>query len=1013
VLEVKINKESNNQRTILLCHGTGCVSGKAVEVRQALGKAVAESGLKGIKIDFTGCHGFCQQGPIVVIEPEGIFYTRVSASDVSEIVTSHLINGQPVEHLFYREPTTDEIVPHYKDINFYAKQQRIILHNCGHINPERIDDYITVGGYQSLRKVLFEMTPEQVIDEVKRSGLRGRGGAGFPTGMKWELCRASPGTQKYMICNADEGDPGAFMDRSILEADPHAVIEGIVIAAYAIGASEGYIYCRAEKPLAIERISIALKQAEERGFLGDNIMGSRFNCRIHLKKGAGAFVCGEETALIASIEGKRGMPRPRPPFPAQSGLWGKPSNINNVKSLATIPVIIANGADWYAQIGTEKSKGTVVFALTGNIANSGLVEVPMGIPLREIIYDIGGGIPAGKRFKAVQTGGPSGGCLPVKYLDQRVDYESLAEAGSIMGSGGMVVMDEDTCMVDIARFFLSFTQAESCGKCVMCRAGTKQMLNILENICNGRGKLEDIDLLLELSQSVKAGSLCGLGQTAPNPVLTTIRYFRDEYEEHIKRHHCRAAVCHGLVTAPCSHTCPAGIDIPRYLRLIAKGKPGAAVAVIREKIPFPTVCGLVCFHPCEAKCRRSQLDEAIAIRMLKGYAARHDTGEWKGKIKVPPPTGKRIAIIGSGPAGLTAAYYLARLGHSVTIYEALPEPGGMMRFGIPDYRLPKDILKAEIREIENLGVQIKTNTRVNSLDELFNQGYHSVFVAVGAHKGINIGAEGENHPRVIEGVNFWREVSLGKKVELGDKVAVIGGGNAAIDSARTALRLGAKEVVIVYRRTRAEMPANPEEIEEALAEGIQLVILAAPSRIISQNGRVKMECIRMKLGTIDSSGRRRPEPIKGSEFIEDFDTIIAAIGQRPEVPAQFNLEMGQGNIIKADQYTLATSVNGVFAGGDAVTGPASVIEAIAAGRQAAISIDRYLGGSGEIDEKLAPEEEPPQPLEEAEEKRRPPMPTLPIEQRIHNFNQVELGYRDEMAMEEADRCLRCDLEERE
>ena len=1013
MIEAKSSKVSDNQRTILVCHGTGCVSGKAIEIREALEKTVVEMGLDGVKVDFSGCHGFCQQGPIAVVEPEGIFYARVSVDDVPEIVQSHFRDGQPVTRLFYKDPISGEAVPYYKDIKFYSKQQRIILRNCGHINPERIEDYTAVGGYQSLRKVLLEMTPEQVIDEVKRSGLRGRGGAGFPTGVKWEFCRKAPGTQKYMICNADEGDPGAFMDRSTMEGDPHTVIEGMSIAAYAIGASEGYIYIRAEYPLAVKRVRLAIKQAEEKGFLGENILGNNFSFRLHVKEGAGAFVCGEETALMASIEGKRGMPRPRPPFPAQSGLWGKPSNINNVKSLASVPVIIAKGADWYNQIGTEKSKGTAVFALTGKIANSGLVEVPMGIPVQEIIYEIGGGIPDGKHFKAVQTGGPSGGCLPISHLNQLVDYESLAEAGSIMGSGGMVVMDEDTCMVDIARYFLSFTQAESCGKCVPCRVGTKQLLDILENICSGRGKLEDIDLLLELSESIKAGSLCALGGTAPNPVLTTIRYFRDEYEEHIKRHHCRAAVCPGLVTAPCSHTCPAEIDVPRYLRFIAEGKPAEAVAIIREKIPFPAVCGLVCFHPCEAKCRRAQLDEAIAIRILKRFAWEHDTGMWKQKIKVAPATGKRVAIIGSGPAGLTAAYYLAKLGHSVTVFEALPEPGGMMLVGIPDYRLPKDALRAEIKEIEDIGVEIRTNTRVDSIDKLFKEGYNAVFLAIGAHQGLKIGVEGEDSPRVMECVNFLREVSLGKEVRLGDKVAVIGGGNAAIDSARTALRLGTKEVTIVYRRTQAEMPASAEEIKEALEEGVQIYFLAAPSRIFSRNGRVELESIRMELGAMDSSGRRRPEPIKGSEFAMSFDTIIAAIGQRPEIPHQFNLATGRGNAIQVDPDTLVTSREGVFAGGDAVTGPASVIEAIAAGRQVAISIDKYLGGSGDIDETLAPPEKAMTPLEEAEEKRRPEMPTLPDKKRLSGFDQVELGYTDEMAIEEAQRCLRCDLEERE
>ncbi len=1002
-----------NQCTIFICQGTGCTSGKSVEVREALEKAVAELGLNNVRVDFTGCHGFCQQGPIAFVEPEGIFYTHVSVEDVPEIVQSHLRDGQPVARLFYKDPISGEAVPYYKDINFYKKQQRIVLRNCGRINPERIEDYIATGGYQSLRKVLLEMTPEQVIDEVKHSGLRGRGGAGFPTGLKWEFCRKYPGEEKYVICNADEGDPGAFMDRSIMEGDPHTVIEGMAIAAYAIGASEGYIYIRAEYPLAVKRLRIALKQAEEKGFLGERILGSDFSFKVHVKEGAGAFVCGEETALIASIEGKRGMPRSRPPFPAQSGLWGRPSNINNVKTLASLPVIITQGADWYAKIGTERSKGTAVFALTGKIANSGLIEVPMGIPLQKIIYEIGGGIPGGKRFKAVQTGGPSGGCLPASLLSLPVDYESLTEAGSIMGSGGMVVMDEDTCVVDIARYFLSFTQAESCGKCVLCRLGTKQMLDTLEDITSGRGKLEDIDLLIDLSEAVKDGSLCGLGQTAPNPVLTTIRYFRDEYEEHIKRHHCRAAVCKELVTAPCSHTCPAGVDIPRYIRFIADGNFGEAVAVIREKIPFPSVCGHVCVHPCEAKCRREQLDEAIAIRVLKRFATEHDTGLWKLNSKVTAATGKRVAIIGSGPAGLTAAYYLAKLGHSVTVFEALPEPGGMMRVGIPDYRLPRDILKAEIEEIESVGVEIRTNTRVDSPERLFEQGYNAIFLAIGAHQGVKMGVEGEDSHGVKECVSFLREVNLGKKIELGDRVGVIGGGNAAIDSARTVLRLGAKEVAIVYRRTRNEMPASPEEIEAALAEGIKVYFLVAPSRIISQNGELELKCIRMELGAVDASGRQRPEPIKGSEFSLSFDTIIAAIGQRPEIPAQLGLPIGRGNTIHVDPDTLATDREGIFAGGDAVTGPASVIEAIATGRQAAISIDKYLGGNGEIDELLAPPEEVIAPLEETREKRRPQLPILPVRQRLTSFAEVELGLSENAAIEEAKRCLRCDLEERE
>jgi len=997
---------------VLVCQGTGCTSSRSEEVRRALEHELDRAGLSNVEVDFTGCHGFCQQGPIVVVEPEGTFYAHVKPEDAADIVYSHLKEGKWVKRLFYRDPVTNEAIPTYQAINFYKKQTRLILRNCGHINPEKIEDYITAGGYQALRKTLLKMTPEEVISEIKKSGLRGHGGAGFPTGIKLEFCRKSPGEQKYMICNADEGDPGAFMDRSTMEGDPHTVIEGLIIAAYAIGASEGYIYCRAEYPLAIKRLRIAIKQAGERGFLGKNILGSQFNFTVHIKEGAGAFVCGEETALMASIEGGRGMPRSRPPFPAQSGLWGKPTTINNVKTLASIPVIISSGAEWYASIGTEKSKGTAVFALTGKIANAGLVEIPMGVTLRELIFEIGGGIPGGKRFKAVQTGGPSGGCLPASLLDSPVDYESLTAVGSIMGSGGMVVMDEDNCMVDMVRFFLSFTQLESCGKCIPCRWGTKQMLDILEDIASGRGRPGDIELLQELAESVKDGSLCGLGQTAPNPVLTSIRYFRDEYEEHIKRHHCSAAVCKGLVKAPCSHTCPAGIDVPRYLRFISQGKFDQALAVIREKIPFPSICGHVCPHPCEAKCRRGQVDEAIAIRALKRFAAEKGNGLWKAGAKMAAATGKRVAIVGAGPAGLTAAYYLARRGHAVTVFEALPEPGGMMKYGIPEYRLPRAVLVGEIEEIRGVGVDIRTNTRIDSVDKLFEHGYHAIFFAIGAHQGAKLRIEGEDSPEVMEGVSFLREINIGNKVRVGDRVAVIGGGNVAIDASRSALRLGAKEAIIIYRRTRDEMPASEEEIEEALFEGVKIKFLAAPIRIERKNGAVELTCIRMELGAVDESGRRSPVPIEGNEFSLTFDTVIAAIGQVPEAPEKFGLPLGRGNIVQVDADTLATAREGLFAGGDAVTGPATVIEAIAAGRQAAISIDRYLGGSGTIDETLAsPEEVEILPEIEEGEKHRISIPTLTLSERLGSFAEVELSLGEEMAIEEAMRCLRCDLEE--
>ena len=653
-------------RRIYVCRGTGCISGGGNATFDALKAEVSRSGITDVVVDFTGCHGFCQQGPNVVIEPEGIFYTHVEPEDAAEILNAHLLKGEPVSRLFFRDPVTGNAIPYYSEINFYQKQKRIILRNCGHINPEKIGDYLARGGYQSLKQVLFHLTPEQVIEEVKKSSLRGRGGTGFPTGNKWQFCRQAQGSPKYIICNADEGDPGAFMDRSILEADPHSVLEGLVIAAYAIGARQGYVYCRAEKPLAIERLKIALSQMPEHGLVGDNILGSGFSFDIEIREGAGAFVCGEETALLASIESRRGMPRPRPPFPASSGLDGKPTVINNVKTLATVPVIIEHGSDWFNSIGTEKSKGTAVFALTGKIANSGLVEVPMGTSLGNIINDIGGGIPRGKKFKAVLTGGPSGGCIPARFIDTPVDYENLSRLGSIMGSGGMVVLDETSCVVEIARFFLSFTQSESCGKCSPCRLGTRQMLEILTRITEGQGRESDIDTLLKLAKTVKECSLCGLGQTSPNPVLSTIKYFREEYDAHIKEKKCPAAVCDALMISPCQHTCPVGINIPKYIAHIAAGEYQEAIDTIRERNPFPAICGRICHHPCELRCRRGELDDPVSIRSLKRFSA-----DWyyshNGKTPEPFPRlyNQRVAVVGAGPTGLSCAYFLAKMGYPV------------------------------------------------------------------------------------------------------------------------------------------------------------------------------------------------------------------------------------------------------------------------------------------------------------------------------------------------------------
>ena len=557
---------------VMVCGGTGCTSSGSTKIMEAFEREIAAEGLENeVKVIHTGCFGLCALGPIVVVYPEGSFYSRVNVEDVGEIVREHLLKGRPVTRLLYDETVKEGgEIRSLSETQFYKKQQRVALRNCGVINPENIDEYIAFDGYRALGKALTEMTPDEVIQTMLDSGLRGRGGAGFPTGLKWKFASGNRGNvQKYVCCNADEGDPGAFMDRSVLEGDPHVVLEAMAIAAYAIGATQGYIYVRAEYPIAVKRLKVAIGQAREYGLLGNNIFGTDFCFDVDLKLGAGAFVCGEETALMTSIEGKRGEPRPRPPFPAVKGLFASPTILNNVETYANVPRIILNGAEWFASMGTEKSKGTKVFALGGKIHNTGLVEVPMGTTLREIVEEIGGGIPNGKKFKAAQTGGPSGGCIPAELIDTPIDYDNLLAIGTMMGSGGLIVMDEDTCMVDIAKFFLEFTVDESCGKCTPCRVGTKRLLELLEKITDGRGEMEDLDRIEELAQFIKANSLCGLGQTAPNPVLSTMRYFRDEYIAHIVDKKCPAGVCKSLLQYTidpvkcrgctlCARVCPAG-----------------------------------------------------------------------------------------------------------------------------------------------------------------------------------------------------------------------------------------------------------------------------------------------------------------------------------------------------------------------------------------------------------------------------------------------------------------------
>ncbi|MFC1482522.1 NADH-quinone oxidoreductase subunit NuoF, partial [Myxococcota bacterium] len=966
-----------------------------------------------------GCIGMCYAEPMMAIRKPGrpfIYYGDLTPDGASEILTSYLLDDDPRAGwaLCTRGESSIERIPRFEKLPMIQPQVRIALRNCGLIDPDNISQYIARGGYSGLQRAL-RMKPDEVIELVKQSGLRGRGGAGFPTGLKWALAAKEPSRPKYIVCNADEGDPGAFMDRSLLEGDPHSVLEGMAIGAYAIGAEEGYVYVRAEYPLAIGRLRSALEQMEQLGLLGEGILEGGFDFRIKIKEGAGAFVCGEETALIASIHGARGMPRSRPPFPAQAGLHGRPTNINNVETFSNVSAIMERGAEWYSSFGTKKSRGTKTFSLAGNVNRPGLIEVPMGIELGTIIHDIGGGVPGGKKLKAVQTGGPSGGCIPASLLSLPVDYESLAEAGSIMGSGGMVVMDEDTCMVDLARYFLSFTHSESCGKCMPCRLGTGRMLDVLEDMCQGRGEEGDLDLLERYGEAVRQASLCGLGQTAPNPVLTAMRYFRSEFDAHVRHRRCPAVACTALFRAPCQHACPLDSDVPAYVALVREGRLDDAYRVLLRTNPFPSVCGRVCDHVCQLKCRRASLDESVAIRNLKRYVTDHGTAPTPSGLS--PARSERIAVVGAGPAGLTAARELRLRGYGVTVFESLPEPGGMLRYAIPEYRLPRKVLEREIAAIVNLGVEIETSTRVGediSWFRILDQ-HDAIFLAIGAQRSAPLRIPGEELRGVGGAVEFLRQVSLSGTATVGRRVVVIGGGNSAIDAARTAVRLGAEKVRMQYRRLREDMPAQPEEIEAAMAERVEIDFFVNPVELAGSGGRVsRVVCERMTTGPYDESGRKRPVPVENSRFEVEADQVLVAIGQSTEMPFKpggRGLRVSSRGLVSIEAGTpSATRHPKVFAGGDVVSGPATVVRAIASGFQAAEEIDATIRRRNHEEAYCAPNAEHiaiPGMVDGAfEEGPQETMTLQPLRKRCQDFSEVGLGYSAEQAQREACRCLR-------
>jgi NADH-quinone oxidoreductase subunit F len=989
-----------------------------------------------IKLSQVGCFGFCAEEPLVNVymtDKPLIILHKVTVKDVPGIIECILKGLMPVkkalckiEEWDFRTSTIKygkgyPVVPAWNELPFFKGQEKIVLRDSGLIDPENMDEYIAIGGYRALHKSLTGMTPDSVLEEVKKSKLRGRGGAGFPTGKKWEIMKNAQSDKKYIICNADEGDPGAYMNRNEIESDPHMLIEGMAIGAYVMGASTGIVYIRAEYPLAVERLKKAIICAEEYGVLGEGIFGSSFCFKIEVVEGAGAFVCGEETALIASIEGKAGRPKARPPFPAQKGLWGKPTNINNVETWCNIPVVVTLGGDEFAKTGTQKSSGTKVFSLVGKVKNTGLVELPLGTPLENIIYQMGEGTGSRKKIRAVQTGGPSGGCIPVEHFNTAVDYESLNSLGAIMGSGGMVVMDQDNCMVDVARYFVEFTASESCGKCTACREGLSQSLAILNKITKGHAEEKDLDTLERLANVIKDSSLCGLGQTSANPVLTTLKYFRDEYKKHIIEKRCTAGVCENLYLALCENSCPLHMNIPGYLQLLKEDRLEDAFELTLRDNPLPGTVGRICHFHCKMRCRRETIDEAVSQGEIHRYLADtiykmgKENSIYKRLVKEKlSSTGKKIGIIGAGPAGLTAAFYLSRLGHAVTVYDSHKEAGGILRYGIPAYRLPKDVLDKELELFSMLGVKFKFNTNIGSVElkKLENE-HDKLFIAVGAQKDMDLDLPGSNLKGVLPGYEFLDNFCKGARVNIGKRVAIIGGGNVAIDAARTALRLGAS-VTIVYRRDKNEMPANAREITDSESEKIKFRFMSGPHRIIGDaRGRVAgLEVSKMAFGAIDRTGRRSPVATGKFETI-GCDTVILAIGER--VDSEFAQKHGIGvkkdGRLSVNHFTYKTNNHKIYAGGDAVTGPATASEAMGTAKSAAAAIDMELMKVKRFDLLFRRFEYKNEPQIKAESHKKILVRELPAGERTASFQEIYAGYSGEQARMEASRCLRCDIKD--
>ena len=992
----------------------------AGEVLDTLRAEIEKEGIEAQVIE-VGCLGPCYLEPLVIVHKPGaprICYGNIGPEKILDILYKHALGDDPCKQwaIGSMDDGIATDIPALSDHPVMFNQVRRIFRNCGIIDPENLNHYFARNGYRGFLHAL-EIGPEKTLDEVRKSGLRGRGGAGFPTFKKWEFCKNTPAEKRFLICNCSEGDPGSFMNRALIEGDPHAVVEGMLIAGFAMNATAAYVYCGVEYTTVLKRLKLAIKQAREAGLLGENIAGSGFSFDITVKRGAGAYVCGEETALIAAIESRRGMPRPRPPFPAVSGLWGYPTNIQNVETLGNLPLILLYGAEWYTQYGSENNKGTRSFAMAGSVKRPGLIEVPLGMSLLDIIYDVGGGAPMGRAVKAVQTGGPSGGCIPSWLFELPVEYEALAQAGSIMGSGGMIVLDEQTCMVDLVRYFLTFTQNESCGKCPPCRVGTRAMLALVTKITEGQADLQDLATLESIALTVKNGSLCGLGQTAANPVLCTLKYFRDEYMAHIVGKHCPAGVCNALMTTPCMSGCPAGVYIPGVVSLAGEERFSEAIRLYRDRNPFASVCGYICSHPCENRCQRSTVDAPVSISAINRFLVHGEAPVPAPEVRPNPSNvSRKVAIVGAGPSGLSAAYFLARIGYRPVVMEAASEAGGALVNYIPAFRLPKDVVQREIDMIRGLGVSIEANRRLGAdftLQSLREDGFEAVIISCGSSVSAALNIPGEDAQGIDDAGAYLSCFNTSGSVATGKRVVVIGGNNAALDAARVAKRQGADEVSILYRRTRREMTAYEECIDDAEREGVRIFPLTSPLAFTVKNGRVSgVECVHMELGAFDLSGRRTPQPANEPRFVVDADQVVLAVGRKSNIVdccEGVGLESDTAGYIRVNAQTQQSSVPWIFACGDAVSNKGEIIDAIASGERAAAELDKFLTGSDHafwrkqslvdtsFDMTAEPVTTPRLVIDRAL-----------IEKQKDSFDDSLGSFPKEVAVGQALRCLRCD-----